>query len=42
MPGTTEHVFRCRNDQIIEHWGVFDMLGSYQGLDAITFKDAPS
>jgi steroid delta-isomerase-like uncharacterized protein len=29
------HIFRCRNGQIVEHWGVFDMLGILQQLGAI-------
>ena len=29
------HIFRCRNGQITEHWGVFDMLGILQQLGAI-------
>jgi predicted SnoaL-like aldol condensation-catalyzing enzyme len=29
------HLFRCANDQIVEHWGVFDMLGILQQLGAV-------
>jgi predicted ester cyclase len=29
------HVFRCQGGQIVEHWGVFDMLGILQQLGAI-------
>lgn len=32
------HIFRCSDNRIIEHWGVFDMLGIYQELEAIEFK----
>lgn len=30
-----QHVFRCADGQIVEHWGVFDMLGILQQLGAI-------
>lgn len=29
------HIFRCQDGQIVEHWGVFDMLGILQQLGAI-------
>lgn len=29
------HIFRCKADKIVEHWGVFDMLGIMQQLGAV-------
>jgi predicted SnoaL-like aldol condensation-catalyzing enzyme len=29
------HIFRCTHGQIVEHWGVFDMLGILQRLGAV-------
>jgi predicted SnoaL-like aldol condensation-catalyzing enzyme len=29
------HIFRCTRGQIVEHWGVFDMLGILQQLGAV-------
>jgi steroid delta-isomerase-like uncharacterized protein len=30
------HIFRCQAGQIVEHWGVFDMLSILQQLGAIS------
>ena len=29
------HIFRCADGRIVEHWGVFDLLGILQQLGAI-------
>lgn len=29
------HIFRCQSGKIVEHWGVFDLLGILQQLGAI-------
>jgi predicted ester cyclase len=35
MEWKENHIFRCANGQIVEHWGVFDMLGILQQLGAM-------